>query len=320
MTDLSITVEAMFGLNWERWHPLVQAAEESGLAGLYRSDHFVFTNGPDQDALELIVSLVSAAERSSRIRLGPLVSPISFRDPRHLLRQAVAIDDLSGGRMILGVGTGWMQREHEMFGYELGDLDHRFRRFEEALVLMHGLLRSEHPLSMEGAFYQLKDVVLLPRPQRPGGPRLMVGGNGLKRTLPMAARYADVWNGYYLTADDYALRNRRLDELLDEEGRRTDEVFRSVMLPCIVGRDESELAASAAWINLEEEMKGLSPQQTIERFQSLYSPSLIHGAPEQVVDQLQPYIEAGAQEIILQWGVGFVEGVHMLAEEVMPHL
>src|SRR5206468_2644018 len=125
---------------------------------------------------------------------GPLVAPVSFRDPRQLVRQASALDDLSGGRFILGLGAGWQEHEHSVWGYDLGDIPTRMARFEESLEVASRLLRSDAPVTFEGRFFQLHDAVLLPRPARPGGPPILIGGNGPKRTLPLVARYADIWN------------------------------------------------------------------------------------------------------------------------------
>ena len=128
MVALSISVEGMAGLIWEHWGRLTAAVEQLGFVGLFRSDHFTLPMPVDLDSLELIVSLTYAAEHTTRVHLGSLVAPLSFRDPVMLARQAAAIDDLSGGRMVLGVGAGWMEREHEMFGYRLGDGPTRFAR------------------------------------------------------------------------------------------------------------------------------------------------------------------------------------------------
>src|SRR5690606_18176297 len=125
---------------------------------------------------------------------------------------AAAIDDLSGGRLRLGLGAGWQEREHRSFGFDLLDLDGRFARLEEALQVVTGLLRSDEPFDFAGRFYRLEDALLLPRPARPGGPPIVIGGNGPKRTLPLAARYADEWNAVYATP----ARFRELSAVLDE--------------------------------------------------------------------------------------------------------
>lgn len=116
MVELSISAEGIFGLTWPDWKQLVHTVEDRGFAGLYLSDHFLLMAPPDQPSVELIVALTYLADHTERVRFGPMVAPLSVRDPVMLARQAAALDDLSGGRMVLGVGTGWMEREHTMFG------------------------------------------------------------------------------------------------------------------------------------------------------------------------------------------------------------
>src|SRR5438045_3913259 len=141
----------------------------------------------------MITSLTYLADHTQRIHFGPLVAPLSMRNPSLLARQAAALDDLSNGRMILGLGAGWQEREHHLFGFDLGDVPTRFSRFEEGLEVVTRLLKSDEPVTFEGHFFQLRGATLLPRPQRPGGPSILLGGNGVKRTLPLVARYADIW-------------------------------------------------------------------------------------------------------------------------------
>jgi alkanesulfonate monooxygenase SsuD/methylene tetrahydromethanopterin reductase-like flavin-dependent oxidoreductase (luciferase family) len=119
MVAVSISVKGMFGLTWEHWRRLTTVVEQLGFDGLFRSDHFTLPFPVDLDSLEMMVSLTYVADHTERVHFGPLVAPISFRDPVMLARQAAALDDLSGGRMVLGLGAGWEEREHEMFGYKL---------------------------------------------------------------------------------------------------------------------------------------------------------------------------------------------------------
>src|SRR5882724_3285878 len=156
MIELSIQIEGQNGLNWPRWKNIVAAVEETGFAALYRSDHFTNPSPPDQDSLEMIVSLAYLADHTQRIQFGPLVAPLSFRDPIFLARQAAAIDDLSNGRLILGIGAGWQEREHQHFGYDLNTLSTRMNRFEEGLEVIVNLLRSTEPITHTGTFYKLQ--------------------------------------------------------------------------------------------------------------------------------------------------------------------
>src|SRR5579859_2855989 len=214
MVAISLQIEGQMGLTWPRWKRLVAEVEALGFAGLYRSDHFTHPSPPDKDSLELIVSLTYLAEHTQRVHFGSLVAPLSFRHPALLVRQAAALDDLSGGRMILGVGTGWEEREHHLFGYDLGDVPTRLARLEEGLEVIARLLQSDEPVTYEGRFYQLRGATLLPRPQRFGGPPILIGGNGLHRTLPLVARYADIWNAQLLNPEEFQERSSYLDVLL----------------------------------------------------------------------------------------------------------
>ena len=188
MTEISISLSGVTGLDWPRWQRLATEVEALGFAGLYRYDHFAAPTppqaGPENDNLDLTASLTWLACHTKRIRFGPLVAPISIREPHLLVRQATAIDDLSGGRFVLGVGAGWMEREHTMFGHQLGDIPTRMDRFEEGLAVISGLLRGPEPFTFEGRFFQMREATVMPRPQRPQGPPILVGGKGPRRSLP----------------------------------------------------------------------------------------------------------------------------------------
>src|ERR1035437_9572970 len=173
--DVAIMVEGQIGLNWPRWQAIAHTVEDLVSAGLYRSDHVTNSQPPDLDSLECWTSLTWLASHTKRIEFGPMVSPVSVRNPALTARMAAAVDDLSGGRLTLGLGAGWQEREHHMFGFDLLDMKSRFARFHEGLEVVTRLLKSAQPVSFDGKYYQLREASLLPRPQRPGGPRLLVG-------------------------------------------------------------------------------------------------------------------------------------------------
>lgn len=283
--DISIMIEGQNGLNWPRWQRLARLVEDAGFAGLYRSDHFTNGSPPDLDSLELWVSLTWLAAHTSRIKFGPLVSPFSFRDPVFTARMACAVDDLAGGRLVLGLGAGWQAREHQTFGYNLLDLDGRFRRLVEGLDVVRLLLKSDTPVSHQGEFYRLDEAKLLPRPQRAGGPPILIGGNGRRRTLPVAARYAVEWNGTYQTPERFRALSQALDEALQAEGRAPDEVRRSVMTRVLFARDDAELSRLLAGRDLDE----------------LRGRGAVVGTAGAVREQLAALAEAGVQGIMLQW-------------------
>src|SRR5437879_5322089 len=247
MVAISIQIEGQNGLTWPHWKRLVKEVEDLGFAGLFRSDHFTNARPPDKDSLEMIVSLTSLADHTQRIHFGPLVAPLSFRDPTLLARQAAALDDLSGGRMILGLGAGWLDRERRLFGHDLGEVTTRMARLEEGLEVITRLLNSDEPVTYEGKFFHLRGALLLPRPQRLRGPQIMIGGNGPKRTLPLVVRYADIWNGNFLSPAAFEERSVMLDQLLRAAGRNPSDLKRTVMLSLTFGRDMTELERRLSW-------------------------------------------------------------------------
>ncbi len=290
MIEIALMIEGQMGLTWPRWQNIVRLAEDMGFAGLYRSDHYTNSNPPDQESLELWVSLTWLAANTRRLEFGPLVTPVSFRDPTLTARMAAAVDDLSNGRLILGVGAGWQEREHHNFGWNLLSIPERFHRLDEGLEVITRLLRSDDPVSFRGKYYFLDEAILLPRPQRPGGPPILIGGNGLNYTLPRAARYGTEWNGVYLTPERFSRRSRRLDELLEQQGRDPSSVRRSVMTGIVYGRDERE-------------MRRLVEQRTNGRrtASELRQKGVIAGEAGQVCDQLAGLEKAGVQRVMLQW-------------------
>lgn len=314
--QLSITLEGHFGLTWAKWQRLTAAIEAMGFAGIYRSDHFAQPNPPDADALEAMVSLAYLASHSRSIHFGTLVAPLSFRDPVMLARQAMAIDDLSGGRMILGVGAGWMEREHTMFGYPLGDIATRLDRLEEGVAVIAALMRSPEPVTFAGKYYQLQDAQLLPHPQRPTP--LLIGGNGPKRILPLVARYADQWNALMISADRFGELSRQLDDLLLAAGRPPTAVKRTIMLPilCWLNDDEREQLVQGIR-RASSRMAPLATDEIIAFFRK--NLAAITGSPEQVTEQILDYERAGVEEMMMQSIVlDDLLGLEVLGAAVLP--
>jgi len=306
--EIAIMIEGQNGLNWPRWQRMVRAVEDLGFSGLFRSDHFTNARPPDMDSLELWVSLTWLAANTSRIRFGPLVTPVSFRHPALTARMAAAVDDLSQGRLTLGLGAGWQEREHTHYGFDLLETEPRFQRFEEGLQVITILLRSDTPVDFEGKFFHLREAILLPQPQRPGGPSILIGGNGLRRTLPLAARYADEWNGVYLTSEAFLKRNTALDKLLDSAGRARQSVRRSVMTGCVYARDPHQLAQK-----IQARTHGKKNQA------DLIADGVIAGTKEASIEQLKRLEAAGVQGVMLQWmDLDDMDGLQALAEDILP--
>lgn len=283
--DLAIMLEGQNGLTWPRWQRLARLVEDLGFAGLYRSDHYTNANPPDKESLELWVSLTWLASHTSRIEFGPLVSPVSFRQPTMTARMAAAVDDLSGGRLVLGLGAGWQVREHTNYGWDLLDLVPRMNRFEEGLEVVSRLLHSDQPVSYQGQFFHVTDGILLPRPQRPGGPPILIGGNGPRRTLPLVARFAQEWNAVLIPAAEIKALNGQLDQLLLAQGRAPAAVRRSLMTSVHFGRDQAELRRVLGDRDADQ----------------LRASGHIVGTAAECVAQLAGLAEAGVQRVMLQW-------------------
>jgi alkanesulfonate monooxygenase SsuD/methylene tetrahydromethanopterin reductase-like flavin-dependent oxidoreductase (luciferase family) len=318
MMELSVSVEGLFGLTWPAWKRLVRAVEDLGFAGLYLSDHFILNVPPNCPSLELIVALTHLADTTERVRFGSMVAPLSVRDPVMLTRQAAALDELSGGRMVLGVGTGWEEGEHTMFGYPLGDMPTRFARLEEGLEIITGLLRSDEPVTFEGRFFQLQEAVL-PGPRRPKGPPVMIGGSGPKRTLPLVARFADIWNAQELSPDGVRERSALLDELLVTTDRRPGDVRRTFNAFVVCGRTPQEVAERLRGYRRYAGFAPLPQDQVLEQLRTEWM--AIVGTPDEIVAQMQAYEAAGIVELSMQWpGVDDIEGLEIVATEVLPRL
>ncbi len=297
MTALGLMVEGQLGLTWERWARILDAAETMGYDSVFRSDHY--TTGAPQESLETFISLVYAADHTRRIEFGPLVAPTTFRHPSLTAKMGAQIDDLSNGRLVLGLGAGWNEGEHREFGVPFYDKKTRFDMFEDALEMTRLLLKEEPPVSFTGKHFTLDGAVLLPRPKRAGGPKILIGGGGKKRTLPAAARYADEWNVPFVSPEKFRDLNDTLTGLLVERGRNPKAVKRSIMTQLIIGSTDAEVAAKSA---------------------DKDTSNLIVGTPSQVIDRIAEYADAGVERFMLQWlDLDDIDGIEMVAREVLPH-
>lgn len=302
MAQIGLMIEGQWGLTWERWRALLDAAEQYGLQCVFRSDHYTI-GPPDDDSLETFISLTYAADHTRAIEFGTLVTPTTFRHPVLTARMGAQIDDLSGGRFVLGLGTGWHEREHKQFGIPFYDVNTRFEMLEDALEITTRLYGSDQPVTYAGKHFQLEEAVLLPRPSRVGGPPILIGGNGMKRTLPLTAKYANEWNGVWISPADYRERIARLDGLLDQNGRGRKAVKRSLMTQVVIGKDEAAVRAK---------LDGQNPADVIRE------KNMIIGTPPQIVDQIGAYTDAGCERFMLMWrDQTDMDGLELLATGVL---
>jgi alkanesulfonate monooxygenase SsuD/methylene tetrahydromethanopterin reductase-like flavin-dependent oxidoreductase (luciferase family) len=320
--ELSVQIET-FNLTWDRWRRIVADVERLGYAGLYVCDHFA-TPEPiahlEVVSLDAWTALAYLAAHSRRLRFGPLVSPVSFRDPVVLARQARDLDDLSGGRFVLGVGAGWVEREHRMFGWPLGDAKARVDRLAEALEVITRLTRSPEPVDFAGRFYTLRDARLRPAPTRPSGPALLLGSSGGARSLALAARYADVFNTPRRSPARIAEVYRELDARLAARGRDPATVTRTLMASVFVWRDDAERDR-----RLRFGLTHLNPQRLgpTDFAAARRANGDLVGTPAEVVEQLHAWGTRGVQEVMMDvylLGDEDLDLLEVVAAEVLPHL
>ena len=304
MLDVAIMIEGQDGLTWPRWQSIARATEEAGFAGLFRSDHFSNPRGDWKDALETWTSLTWLAGHTQRIEFGPLVSPLSFRDPAITAWQAACVDDLSGGRLRLGLGAGWQEREHTAFGYDLLALKERFDRFEEGLEVVTRLLRSDEPVSFDGHYFQLKDALLMPRPHRRDLP-ITIGGKGPHRTLSLVVKHAAEWNTPGMPLDEFKALNKRLNARLEKAGRDPRSVRRSLMTSPVFAPDEASLRDKLAGQDVD----------------ALRARGRIIGTAPQIATQLRALSAAGLDRVMLRWeNLDDPAGLRAFAAALLPLL
>ena len=281
-------IEGQEGVTWDDWVALADACEEHGVDALFRSDHYISTFDETRPVLDAWASIAGLAARTTRLQFGTLVSPVTFRHPSVLARTAATADEISGGRVTLGIGAGWMEREHEAYGFEFRTARERVARFAEQLEIAHRLLRDDG-VDFDGSYYRLRGAPGLRRPELP----ILVGGGAKPGTAEPAVRFADEYNTVYATLDELRERKRALDEACERAGRDPDTLHRSVMAPVVVGRDERELRESARRVGARF---GREPQEVLNRYRD-YGPV---GTVEQVIERLKQTEELGYERVMLQ--------------------
>ncbi len=302
--QIGLMLEGQDGLNWTRWQRILQAAEDLGYQCVFRSDHFTNAEGENKDSLELWVALTYAASHTKRIEFGSMVAPVTFRHPSMTIRMAAQVDDLSGGRLIVGMGAGWQEREHRNFGIPFYDFPTRYEMLRDALEMTRLLFNNAGTVSYSGKHFTLDDAQLLPRPNRAGGPPILIGGNGPTRTLPLVAEYAQEWNAVFLSLETWKERNALLDDLLVKQERQPGDVKRSLMTQVIYGKDDAAVKAR---------LNGRDASALSER-------GMFVGTGSEIIDQLGVWQEAGLQRVMLQWvNLDDLDGIESMAQAILPH-
>jgi alkanesulfonate monooxygenase SsuD/methylene tetrahydromethanopterin reductase-like flavin-dependent oxidoreductase (luciferase family) len=294
-------IEGQEGLNWDRWHRLCHDVEALGFASLRRSEHLISLMGDDQrDCIDCWTSLALAAEWTKSIQFGPMVSPMTFHQPAVLARQAAAVDLLSGGRLILGVGAGWNEREHELFGVPFYTLRERMDLLENGVASIRDTWKKSNPKPSQN-----------PIP-------LLMGGRGEKRALPMIAREAAEWNLSHIDADEYRQKRAVLEENCRAIGRDPSTIRHSVMATYIIGRDRDDLRERAA--KMRDFLPSLHNLDIDGAMGAIRKRGLV-GTPDEIVEQIRKHAALGVDLFMLQhFLLDDRDALELLASNVIPAL
>jgi F420-dependent oxidoreductase-like protein len=304
--DLRIFTEPQQGASYDTQLAVARAAERLGFSAFFRSDHYVAMGGDGLPGpTDSWTTLAGLARETSTIRLGTLVSSATFRHPGVLAIQVAQVDEMSGGRVELGLGTGWFAAEHAAYGIPFPDK--RFGMLEEQLEVITGLWGTPvgETYSFSGEHYTLTDSPALPKPAQARIP-IVVGGGGPRRTPALAARFADEYNQSFPEIDSIGPRIAVIEEALAAAGRAPGSLTQSVALVTAVGADEAEFARRAAAI-------GREPAELREHG--------IAGTVAEAVDRLGALREAGVERVYLQvLDLQDLEHLDLVAREVATQL
>ena len=308
--ELRIMTEPQQGADYGRLLAVARATEQLGFDAFFRSDHYLSMGeghglpGPTDAWL----TLAGLALQTSRIKLGTLVTPITFRYPGPLAVSVAQVDDMSGGRVELGIGAGWYQAEHAAYAIPFPDTAERFDRLEEQLAIITGLwdVPAGERFSFAGKFYAVTDSPGLPKPVQRPHPPILLGGRGPRRTPQLAARYADEFNVPFASAEETRAAYGRVRGACDAAGRNPDSLVYSAAQTVCCGRDEAELgrrAGAIGWDLASQRADGLV------------------GTPDEIVDRIGTFAGLGATRIYLQvMDLHDLDHLELIASEVMPQV
>ncbi len=262
---------------------LVQAAEAAGFDLVTVMDHFyqIGVVGPEeQPMLESYSTLAALAARTNRVRLGAMVTGVTYRNPALLAKTVTTLDVISGGRAVLGLGAAWNESEHRGYGFRFPPIRERMDRLDEALAICRLMFRQERP-SFEGRHYRIERALNRPRPLQPDGPRILIGGSGERHTLRLVARYADISN-WWGSLDELRHKSDVLERHCEAEERDPATILRTIMAPIVLVADQREAA---------HVLEVLPPERRAQ---------MVPATPREAAERLQPYLDAGYGGFILR--------------------
>ncbi|MER6213663.1 MULTISPECIES: LLM class F420-dependent oxidoreductase [unclassified Streptomyces] len=305
--DLRIFTEPQQGADYDTLLAVAKATEELGFDAFFRSDHYLRMGSVDglPGPTDAWITLAGLARETRRIRLGTLMTAGTFRLPGVLAIQVAQVDQMSGGRVELGLGAGWFEEEHKAYGIPFPA--ERMARLEEQLAVITGLWATEPGATFDfrGTHYQVENSPALPKPAQAKVP-VLIGGHGARRTPRLAAKYADEFNMPFASVEDSRRQFARVREAAIEAGREPEEIVYSNALVVCVGKDDAEVARRAAAIGREvDELKANG----------------LAGSPAEVVDKLGTYAAIGSSRVYLQvLDLDDLDHLELIAGKVMPQL
>jgi F420-dependent oxidoreductase-like protein len=308
--QLRVFTEPQQGASYETLLRVARAAEELGFDAFFRSDHYLKMGnvtglpGPTDSW----ATLAGLARETSRIRLGTLVSSATFRYPGPLAITVAEVDQMSGGRVELGLGAGWFEAEHAAYGIPFPPLGERFDRLEEQLEIISGLwdVPDGGTLTFRGKYYTVTDSPALPKPVQRPRPPLIVGGHGQRRTPRLAARFADEFNVAFSSLEDTGAAFGRVREACTAAGRHESSMIYSAAQVVCCGRDRAELERRAAAI-------GRSVSDLVD--------DGLAGTPGEIVERIGKFAEIGAERMYLQvLDLHDLDHLELLGTEVLPRV
>jgi F420-dependent oxidoreductase-like protein len=290
---IELMIEGQEDVTWPQWVALARACEEHGVGTLFRSDHYLSVGGHEErGSLDAWTTMAGLAAVTTRLRLGVLVSPATFRHPSVLAKNVTAVDHISGGRVELGLGAGWNEREHAAYGIDFPALGTRMELLEEQLAVVCGAW-AEGPFSHAGKHYRLDSVDALPKPLQRPHPPIIIGGGAKPRTARLAARFADEYNTVFATPAECAERRAVVERAWGDAGRDPATLTFSVMVPWLTGVDAADLRERAERLAL---WRGEDAASLIDEYAAVG----VAGTLADATARLREYRDAGIDRIMLQ--------------------
>jgi len=314
--DVCLMIEGQEGVTWDQWVALARACEEFNFRGLFRSDHYLsFSHPKERGALDAWATISALGAVTERIRLGSMVSPITFRHPAMLAKSVMTVDHASGGRVELAMGAGWFEREHRAYGFPFPPIAERIGILAEQVEIVHRLWdRDEEEVSFDGAHYRLEACSALPKPVQAPHPPLIIGGGAGPRSAAIAARWADEYNVVFVDPSTARDSRRRVSAACETSGRDPGEVRLSLFTRAVVGSDKAEVKQRASAL-----MDRLDEQGDVEAFIDGMRSNMTVGTVEQVLERLEEYASAGVERVFMQHLVHEdLETVALIGSEIVP--